>query len=141
MGSPSFPIRPSHVKLPKMVLKNYAGDPLEWISFWESFEAAVDSQPISNIEKMNYLKNYLKGEAERSISGFSLSNENYTSAVELLKQRFGQKQTLINSYMEALWKIPNATTDVKKLRTFYDTMEGYIRGLEALRVTSDSYGC
>ena len=96
---------------------------------------------ISNIEKMNYLKSFLKGDAERAINGFSLSNDNYVAAVQLLKERFGQKQTLINAYMEALWKIPNANGEVKKLRTFYDTMESYIRGLEALDVPSESYGC
>ena len=129
------------VKLPKMILKPFTGDPLEWTSFWESFEAAVDrNYRINNIEKMNYLKNYLKGEAERAIKGFTLSNDNYHAAVDLLKERFGQKQTLINAYMKALWNIPSATTDVRKLREFYDSMEAYIRGLESLSITSDGYG-
>ena len=129
------------VKLPKMDLKPYSGDPLEWKSFWDSFEAAIDKNTrINDIEKMNYLKSYLKGDAERAIRGFSLSNENYRATVDLLKERFGQKQTLINAYMKALWNIPCASTDVRKLREFYDLLEGYIRGLESLEVCSGGFG-
>ena len=72
---------------------------------------------------MNYLKHYLTGDAERTIRGFSLSNENYNAAVQLLKIRFGQKQTPINAYMKAPWNIPSATTEVKKLREFYDSLQ------------------
>ena len=79
---------------------------------------------------MNYLCGLLKGEAGRVIQGLPLSESNYKRAVDLLKERFGQKQVLINAHMDALLKIPVATNDVKKLRSLYDACEGYIHGLE-----------
>ena len=40
------------VKLPKIVLRKFSGDPLDWKSFKETFKAAVhSSDSISNIEK------------------------------------------------------------------------------------------
>ena len=44
---------------------------------------------------MNYLGGLLKGEAARVMQGLSLSESNYQRAVDLLKERFGQKQELI----------------------------------------------
>ena len=45
------------VKLPKTVLTKFSGDPLDWKSFKEKFEAAVHgSDSNNNIEKFNYLK-------------------------------------------------------------------------------------
>ena len=42
------------VRLPKIVLKTFSGDPLEWKSFKETFEAAVDNNKnISNVEKLH----------------------------------------------------------------------------------------
>ena len=95
---------------------------------------------MSGIQKMNYLKGYLKGEAARAVSGLPLTDENYQKAVELLKDRFGRNQILINAYMETLIKINVPSSDVKRLRTFYDTCESYIRGLESLGVVTDTFG-
>ena len=89
---------------------------------------------------MNYLSGLLKGEAAKVIQGLPLSESNYKRAVDLLKERFGQKQVLINAHMDALLKIPAATNDVKKLRSLYDACEGYIHGLESLHVYPESYG-
>ena len=95
---------------------------------------------MSGIQKMNYLKGYLKGEAARAVSGLPLTDENYQKAVELLKDRFGRNQILINAYMESLIKRNVPSSDVKRLRTFYDTCESYIRGLESLGIVTDTYG-
>ena len=89
---------------------------------------------------MNYLTGLLKGEAARVIQGLPLSESNYQRAVDLLKERFGQKQVLINAHMDALLKIPSATNDVKKLRSLYDACEGYIYGLELLGVYPECFG-
>ena len=87
---------------------------------------------------MNYLGWLLKGEAAKVMQVLPLSESNYQRAADLLKERFGQKQVLINAHMDALLKIPSATNDVKKLRSLYDACEGYIYGLEALCVYPES---
>ena len=43
---------------------------------------------------MNYLSGLLKGEAARVIQGLPLSESNYKTAVDLLEERFRQKQVL-----------------------------------------------
>ena len=45
--------------------------------------------------------------------------------------------------MEALTKIPKviSMSEVKRLRSLYDTVESHVRGLESLEISSDMYGC
>ena len=80
------------VKIPKIVLRKFSGDPLDWKSFKETFEAAVHGSvsnisSISNIEKFTYLKTYLDKSTLQAIEGFPLTNENYTAAWQLLDER------------------------------------------------------
>ena len=71
-----------HINLPKMNIKSFGGDPLEWLTFWDSFSAAIDKNlELSDVEKMNYLNGMLKGEAVRAISGLPLTEENYRKAI------------------------------------------------------------
>ena len=42
-------------RLPKLELPTFSGDPLSWQSFWDSFDAAVNTNPtLSPIHKFNY---------------------------------------------------------------------------------------
>ena len=43
--------------------------------------------------------------AYETIPGLALTNQNYSEAVELLKQRYGNPQLLINTYMEQFVKL------------------------------------
>ena len=57
------------VKLPKIVLRKFSGDSLDWKSFKETFEAAVhSSDSISNIDKFTYSKTYLGKSALQAIA-------------------------------------------------------------------------
>ena len=75
----------SSVNLPKLELCFFNGDKLKWVEFWLSFETSVHkNDSLSNIEKFNYLRNKLSGDAKSAITGLSLSNENYIVALKIL---------------------------------------------------------
>ena len=61
---------------------------------------------------------------------------NYESAVEMLKERYGNKQKIISSHMEALLKLQTCSSDrASQLRMIYDHINVHVRSLEALGVT------
>ena len=63
-------------RLPKLSLPTFSGNPLLWQTFWDSFEAAVHGNPnLTRVEKFNYLRAQLEGEAARTVGGFPLTNE------------------------------------------------------------------
>ena len=134
----------THAKLPKLELKKFHGNPIEWYPFWESFESAVHKNSnLSGVDKFNYLKSLLTGIAQSVVTGLALTSANYEKAVELLKRRFGNRQVVISSHMEALTKTPKvaSTSEVKRLRSLYDTVESHVRGLESMEISSEMYGC
>ena len=56
----------THAKLPKLELKKFHGNPIEWYPFWESFKSAVHKNSnLSRADKFNYLTSYLTGTAQR----------------------------------------------------------------------------
>ena len=116
-----------HINLPKMTIKPFHGDPLEWQTFWDSFSTTTDENDyISNIQRMSCLNGILKDEAAHTIAGLPMTSDNYIKATELLKERFGQKQVLINAHMESLINIPSPTNKTTNLREFYATCESNI---------------
>ena len=62
------------------------------------------------------------------MSGFAITNTNYSKAVALLHERFGQKHKIIQTYMQALLDLPAPVNTITTLRCFYDKTEIYIRG-------------
>ena len=132
----------SHMsRLPKLNLPTFSGNPLNWNTFWDSFNVAVNSNPnLEGVQKFNYLRAQLSGDASRAIAGFPLTNNNYKQAVDLLKARFGEPQKIINNHMQALLNLPNPANDITSLQQFYDSMETHVRGLASLGKSQESYG-
>ena len=130
-----------HINLPKLHIQQFDGNPLEWLTFWDSYSNAVhNNQELNNIDKMSYLKGLITCNAARAISGLPMTSQNYKKAIEILKERFERNQVLINAYMESLSKISAPSADVQQLRKFYDSCESNIRALETLGVQTVSYG-
>ena len=128
-------------RLPNLTLPIFEGDPLSWQTFWDSFESAVNSNNVlSNVQKLNYLRAHLGGEALRAIAGFPLTSANYCQSVDLLKDRFGQPQRIVNAHMHALMNLPNPKNEINSLRKFHDAIENHVRGLSALGWTTGSHG-
>jgi hypothetical protein len=58
-------------RLPQRQIRHFKGDVLEWTTFWENFNAAIRTPNITSIDKFDYLKEYLKGEARLFVDNLS----------------------------------------------------------------------
>ncbi|GBM19181.1 hypothetical protein AVEN_153812-1 [Araneus ventricosus] len=132
----------SNAKLPKLKIQTYYGDPSEYLNFWNQFENAVDkNSSLSNIEKFSYLFSSLGGDALSCIKGFAISDDNYESAIKLLKDTFGQTDVLINAHVSKLLNMSplKNSSNLQELRNFYFKCQTQIRSLDSLGVKSDTY--
>ena len=112
------------VKLPKIDLEKFGGT-LKGGFLGGSFDSVINQNDLSSVDKFNYLKTLLTGDALSAISGLSPSNENYKNAIEILTERFVKKVIVISSHMEAILKM-QALSDgdsTKKLRRVVDKIE------------------
>ena len=90
-------------KLPKLTIKPFAGNAYNWQTFWDLFRTSIhENKNLNNVNRFNYLHNYLEGPAFAAINGFSLTEANYHIAIELFITRFGNKQCIISSHVEQL---------------------------------------
>ena len=120
----------STVKLPKVDMIPFSGDKLRWFEFWDAFENAVhNNKRLSNIEKFNYLKNKLSGEAKSAVLGLTLSKENYLVAIGVLKERFGNEQEVIDLHYNQMINLLPATNTTHSLRGLLDNIEKHLRNL------------
>ena len=71
-------------KLPKLEIKKIAGNPGEWVTFWDSFQSAIHTnEQLTDMQKFQYLKMYVDKTAVDTISGLQLTSSNYKQAIKL----------------------------------------------------------
>ncbi len=62
--------------LPALKIPTFSGKLTEWQSFWSSFSNIVDkAEGYDDSQKLQYLKNYLDGEAKVQIDGYSFDHK------------------------------------------------------------------
>ena len=128
-------------KLPKLQLKKFTGNIVEWQAFWDAFRDTVhNSTQLTSVEKFHYLYSLLEGTAVRAIQGLQLTSNNYDIAVKLLKERFGNKQKIINAYIEKLNRVRFVSNvDASSLRSFHDYIKIQKEALKGIGVDSKTY--
>lgn len=88
-------------KLPLLKLRNFGGDPKDWLAFWGQFKQIHEDEDMVAEDKFQYLVQSMEaGSAAASlIDGFPPSAENYEEAVKLLQQRFAREDLLVQVYV------------------------------------------
>ena len=123
---------PSSVQLPKLTLTKFDGNPLKYREFNDMFVATVhNNERLSEVEKLTYLKDNLRGSAQEAVSGYQITGDNYSVVLGVLEDRFGDKQKAINAHYTALMKIEPASSKTESLRQLHDRLEEHLRSLEA----------
>ena len=89
---------------------------------------------MNNIDKFDYLISYLKDEPPDTTGALTLSSENYARAVDILHERYRNKQILISSQMDNLIKLPivASMSGIPNLRKILNSLEMSARNLTDL---------
>eukprot|EP00795_Rhopilema_esculentum_P014292 gene14292-5330_t len=129
-------------KLPKLQLPKFQGDPRKWPEWWDAFDVIHNSTSLTPTNKFRHLKSLLEGPAETAISGIQITGANYNEAIDILRQRFAQKQVIINAHMETLLNLQKVSSDrdLKAFRKLFDTIEVNVRSLKSLGIDFEQYG-
>lgn len=124
----SVSCRSNQVKLEPVKIPRFHGSYEAWPTFSGLFETLVMSnESFSDIEKMQYLKTIVAGEAERAISSLTISGENFNTAWQILRARFDNKQAIIANQISRILDLNRVQEDsVQKLQTFHDKAKEYV---------------
>ena len=112
------------MNLPKLEFMKFNGTVLKWPKFYDVFQAAVDPNPnLSGVDKFNYLHSRLEGDALEVIGGMTLTNANYNKAKDILKERYGRQDVIVNAHYKSLVNLPMSSLTTSALHHEYDVIE------------------
>ncbi|UYV82365.1 hypothetical protein LAZ67_21001798 [Cordylochernes scorpioides] len=141
LGSSNGSLMAKSYKLPKIEMRKFDGELINWLPFWAQFEKIHEDNELHDADKFHYLVQSMQSNtrARELIESYPQTAENYANAVQALKQRYGQKDLLVEIYVRELLKLmmanvrtpPDERRSVAKL---YDKLETQLRSLESLGV-------
>ncbi|XP_076392689.1 uncharacterized protein LOC143265292 [Megachile rotundata] len=140
-ASPALSVASASVKLPSIPLPTFHGSLGEWVYFRDSFESLINqNETLSNIERLHYLKSAVKGEAARALEALAMSDNNYTAAWALLRDRYEDSNELIDFHVGALFNLQSTTRDSPmSLRRLIDDFNNHLRSLVSLQEPVDKW--
>ena len=124
--------------LPKLKLTEFSGDPLEWPEWSGLFDVVVHQKPISDTEKMQYLKTTLTGQAKLAISGMGFSSQSYYHAWDILCEKYGRSDFIVNAQFKKIHTHPPVRhDDSTSIVKFANVATNVVNTLTQLGYTSD----
>ena len=98
---------PIQTQLPKLDLKSFSGGYTEWREFYDTFRCAVhDRDSLAPVQKLQYLKACLKGEAADLVKSLTLEDRNYELALKQLKSRYDNVKTIRDAHFHNIFSLP-----------------------------------
>ena len=123
----------SSVKLPKLIISKYDGSYERWLSFWNKFEAEIDSTTLPAITKFSYLKELLEPKVCNEIDGLPFTTEGYARAKNILKTNHGNTSEIVRAYITNIQELPTITgRKINMIHEFIKTLNYNVQSLETL---------
>lgn len=123
-------------KLPEIKLPEFTGEYTKWMFFKNSFETTIHKDDIlTPMQKHQYLVGVLKGEALQVIQGFSITDENYENAWQLLKNTYDNQLMIIETHLNEIFNFPVIKKEDKadSIRKFVWHIHTHVKSLAVLQ--------
>uniref|UniRef100_A0A7I4YKH5 UVRC domain-containing protein n=1 Tax=Haemonchus contortus TaxID=6289 RepID=A0A7I4YKH5_HAECO len=123
----------SSMKLAPIPVPKFSGEIWEWETFWKSFEhstAQSDSKNIDDIYKLNYLLDSLQGRVRESVKHFEVSGAAYPLVVAYLKNKYDDKEALIERLLHNLQYARAHTDRLEDQESLCEELESIVSQLK-----------
>ena len=130
----STPINKSNRSLPKLKLREFDGNPLDWPEWSGMFLSTIHSSSISRDEKMSHLKTLLVGKAKQAVNGMGYSGTMYDQAWNTLPHH------IVSSQLAKIQNFPQVRfSDLLSLIEFADTVSTFVNLLQQFAYWNDLF--
>ncbi|XP_070510425.1 uncharacterized protein [Cardiocondyla obscurior] len=125
----------NHVRLPKLNLPLFNRKYEEWLPFRDMFTTVVHNNvSLAKVEKLQYLKGTLSGEAFGIIEALKVSDGNYDAAWNLLGERYSNERAIAYAHIKVIMYFPPLTKkNAIEIRSLYDSVSRHLLSLKALK--------
>ena len=127
--------------LPKLEIKPFDGNPVDWYSFRDMFESLVHKDyNIPTVQKFHLLRNALQGDVANIINTLNASEENYVVAWDLLNQRCNKPRQIVQTHLKLLMELPEITRESPtSIRSLKENAQMHVNALKALNLPVDTW--
>lgn len=129
------------IKLPCIQPPVFTGNYEDWPTFQDLFLSLIHNNlSLTNVMKLHFLKNSVSGEALSLLKNISITDQNYTQAWNILKERYGNKRIIVNTIMKRLFsqkKIYAQTAS--QIKSLLDTTSECLNSLRNLEISIDTW--
>ena len=116
----------------------FSGDKENFEQWKADFNVIFDKAPISNVHKLLQMKQYLSGEAARTIEHVGFSEEAYDTARARLEEKYGGNRRQIALTLEALNSFRDVrVNEYKDLEKFNDLLDMSVQALKAAKMDTE----
>ncbi|XP_055681872.1 uncharacterized protein LOC129789246 [Lutzomyia longipalpis] len=124
----------ARTKLPELALPTFSGDYKDWRTFSDTFRSTIhEISTIPPIQKFQYLRNCLKGDAAYLLNNIEMTEANYQTAWQELEDKYNKKNLIANSYMNTFLSQPKIVKeDAKEVAKVCALFKESIAGLDRL---------
>ena len=106
-------------RLPEVKLVTFKGNFDEWETFWSSFRTNVDVRDdLEKATKFIYLFQSLEGEPKEMITGLSITDNNNTVAIQILKDRYADASRQTHVLLQKFHSLPTPKHHPEDLQIF-----------------------
>lgn len=126
-----------NVKLPQLDLPTFDGKIKDWPSFKNIFMSSIGDSALPNIQKLQYLKSVLRGEAAGLVGSLLITEDNYEKAVNILTNRYENKIIIVNHHLKAIVNCSIITRH--NIKEFLITLQQSLDSLDALALNTSHW--
>ncbi|XGW10144.1 hypothetical protein V3C99_011987 [Haemonchus contortus] len=130
-------VQAAQPRLPAIPIPTFSGKIWEYGNFWTLFSTNVHNQPLTNLQKFNYLLDALSGEARELVRRFPVTEENYELAVEMLQKKYGDNSKLASSLQTRLEHAKADRPTIPAQRRLLDSIIPIVMQLQKLNIHLD----
>lgn len=99
-----------------------------------NFKHIHTTASLSNVQKLQYLRGCLSGEANDVVNSLEISDLNYDVAWRLLKKRYDNKRVIVHTHIKHIVELLSMTKEnACELRQIADVATKHIHALQALK--------
>lgn len=131
-----------NIKLPRLNIPEFSGNINDWKPFQDIFTQLIhENQTLSDLQKFQYLKTRMLGEAAKLLQHLELSSHNYATAWKTLITRYDNKRRLVYLKLQTLTSQPQLTIATSQgLRNLHDTTQECLHALTNMDVDTSTWG-
>ncbi|XP_076661051.1 uncharacterized protein LOC143364796 [Halictus rubicundus] len=122
------------IHLPKINLPRFDGRLEKWLPFKDAFLSLIHGHTgLTDIQRFNYLRLSVSGQAESAIESFTMSEENYKAAWAQLLETYDNQRALVLRHTALLLETPAMPEGTpNSINNLINYMQSHIRSLQSL---------